>query len=104
MIPVLADDADLHVYEIPIRDHHQKWVPNQEEELSSGSHCKRHGILLCGKVSCHLQILLCYWTHWTGDFQCTLKDVCCHVIATCVLPCYCEPGMHCWQNVAPRFG
>ena len=57
MIPVSADAADLHVYEIPIRDNHQKWVPNQEEELSSRCHCERHGILLCGKVSCHSWIL-----------------------------------------------
>lgn len=50
-VSLIAGGADLHVYEIPIRDDHQKWVSNQKEEPSSGSHCKGHSILLCGKVS-----------------------------------------------------
>lgn len=51
MSAVLAGGADLHVYEVPVRDNHQKWVSNQKEEPSSGSDRKGHSILLCGKVS-----------------------------------------------------
>ena len=68
----MADAADLYVFEIPIRDNHQEWVPNQEEELSSGSHFERHGILLCGKVSCHSwtpQLAIHGPPNWTGDSQ-----------------------------------
>ena len=50
-VSLIAGGADLHVYEISIRDNHQKWVSNQKEEPSSGSHCKGHSLLLCGKVS-----------------------------------------------------